>query len=52
MLFRSVDVVVADTTWMEKGDVAVGCVEAQVGRADGAVHDPVKLASVLADLFG
>ena len=52
------DVVVYDPRWLPAqedraplpGSPAV--VEAQVGREDGAAHDPVKLAAVLADLVG
>ena len=47
-----VDVVVCDPSAISVGPVTVPVVEADLERGDGIGHDPVKLASVLADLVG
>ena len=48
----TVDAVVCDTARIGLGRVAIPCVEADLTREDGLAHDPVRLASVLADLVG
>ena len=45
-----VDVVLCDPRGMARGDVRVACVEADLARADGAAHDPSKLARALSAL--
>jgi len=47
------DVVVYDPRWMEaSGELPARLIEAPVGVEDGTVHDPGRLAAVLADLVG
>ncbi len=47
------DVVLADTTAIELGDVGVPVVEAELGRPDGGPgHDPERLADALRGLVG
>jgi uncharacterized cofD-like protein len=46
------DVVLYDPANMAKGGCDTNCVEADLTRADGDGHDPVKLARALEDLLG
>jgi uncharacterized cofD-like protein len=47
-----VDTVVADTTAIALGPLAVPVVEGPLAKANGLAHDPVKLAAALAGLVG
>ncbi len=48
----SVDVAVCDTSGLPLGKPGIPVVDADLARPSGLAHDPVKLASVLADLLG
>jgi uncharacterized cofD-like protein len=47
-----VDVVLRDPAGLALGDVPVPVADAALARADGLGHDPVQLATALADLVG
>lgn len=47
-----VDVVVADSSGIALGNVAIEVVDVPLARADGMAHDPARLAKVLARLVG
>jgi uncharacterized cofD-like protein len=48
----TVDVTVCDTSSLALGDPRCSVVDVPLARANGMAHDPVKLASTLADLLG
>ena len=47
-----VDVVLRDPGALERGSLTVPCIDRPVARPDFSAHDPVRLATALADLVG
>jgi 2-phospho-L-lactate transferase/gluconeogenesis factor (CofD/UPF0052 family) len=48
----SVDVALCDTSALPLGNPGIPVVDVDLARPSGLAHDPVKLASALADLLG